>query len=146
VIQRIKDNMKDQEGSSAVEFALVLLILVVLLFGIIEFGIILYDKAVVTNASREGARFAAVYREPGDEITDSEINSVVQDFTADQLITFGAAAAAQTECDPEDCTPGTGNALTVRVRFRYDYLLLPNLPTGLTGPLWLVGETTMVKE
>jgi Flp pilus assembly protein TadG len=35
-----------------------------LLFGIIEFGIILYDKAMITNASREGARAGIVYSEP----------------------------------------------------------------------------------
>ena len=44
-----------------VEFALVAPLLFVLLFGIIESCLILYDQAFITNASREGARYAAMY-------------------------------------------------------------------------------------
>ena len=47
---------KNQDGASAVEFALVLPILVLMVFAIIEFSVALYDKAMMTNASREGAR------------------------------------------------------------------------------------------
>ena len=50
-----------EKGGSAVEFALVLPILVVILFGIIEFGFVLYDKAVITNASSEAARQGIVF-------------------------------------------------------------------------------------
>ena len=45
-----------------VELAIILPILLIVLFGLIEFGFILYDKAVITNASREGARQGIVYR------------------------------------------------------------------------------------
>ena len=54
--------IKSENGASAVEFALVMPLLFVLIFGIIEFGIFLYDKAVITNASREGARAGVVAR------------------------------------------------------------------------------------
>ena len=47
--------LKGNNGASAVEFAVVLPLLV-LPFGIIEFSLALYDKAMITNASREGAR------------------------------------------------------------------------------------------
>ena len=43
------------------EFAIVMPLLFVILFGIIEFGILLYDKAMITNASREGARAGIVF-------------------------------------------------------------------------------------
>jgi len=46
--------LKNHRGTSLVEFVIILPVLMVILFGIVEFGIILYDKAVITNASREG--------------------------------------------------------------------------------------------
>ena len=52
-----KKFFKCQRGAAAVEFAIVLPLLLVFVFGIIEFGFLLYDKAVITNASREGARY-----------------------------------------------------------------------------------------
>ncbi len=52
--------MKNQSGSAAVEFALVLPLLLLVLFGTIEFGILMYDQSVITNAAREGARWGAV--------------------------------------------------------------------------------------
>ncbi|UCH82437.1 MAG: pilus assembly protein [Nitrospiraceae bacterium] len=145
MIRKMINVHKEQQGAVAVEFALLLPILAVLLFGAVEFGAILYDKAVVTNASREGARFGAVYREPGEEITCGDINTVVQNYTTGHLITFGGGGPADPTY-PLGCDPGSGNELTVRVSYDYDYLVLPNLVTSLIGPITLVGETTMIKE
>lgn len=52
--------MRNQTGSVAVEFALVLPLLLLILFGTVEFGIMMYDQAIITNAAREGARWGAV--------------------------------------------------------------------------------------
>lgn len=141
-----KMNIKNQKGASAVEFALVLPLLIVLLFGIIEFGLILYDKAVVTNASREGARYGIVYREPGSEITCDNITNIIQTYTAGKLITFGSVNNVAISYAPGDCNPGSGNDLTVTVSYQYDYLLLPGFVAGLVGPIDLDGQTIMVKE
>ena len=53
-----------QKGASLVEFALVLPLLMLILWGIIEFGLLLYNKQVITNASREGARAGIVAANP----------------------------------------------------------------------------------
>ena len=45
-----------------VEFALVVPILLVILFGIIQFGVVYKDYVTITDASRVGARKAAVSR------------------------------------------------------------------------------------
>ncbi|MFT5034853.1 MAG: Flp pilus assembly protein TadG [Litorivivens sp.] len=45
-----------QKGSQAVEFALVLPFFILILFAVLDFGILVYNKAIITNASREGAR------------------------------------------------------------------------------------------
>lgn len=51
---------KHKKGQAMVETALVLPIIILIVFGIIEFGRILNTYIVLTNASREGARYSAV--------------------------------------------------------------------------------------
>lgn len=48
-------------GQNLVEFALVVPIFLLFLFGTLEFGWLLYVDHQVTNAAREGARWAAVH-------------------------------------------------------------------------------------
>ena len=57
-------------GQSLVEFALVLPILMIMVFGIIDFGMGLRSYISLTNATREGARFAAVGNPAGAYPTD----------------------------------------------------------------------------
>jgi len=58
--------MKNEQGQTMTEFALVLPILVVLLFGIIQFGIAFNNYVTLTDAVRAGARKAAVSRASSD--------------------------------------------------------------------------------
>ena len=138
--------LKRQKGAAAVEFAIILPILIVLLFGIVEFGLIFYNKAVITNASREGARYGIVFRASGEEMACSDITGIINAYTTDKLVTFGSATAVSIAYDPINCDPGSGNELTVSVSYNYDYSLLPGFVPGLTSPLSLTGQTIMVKE
>ena len=52
---------QSQKGSVLVEFALILPLFLTLLFGVVTFSIALYDKTVLTMATREGARAGAKY-------------------------------------------------------------------------------------
>lgn len=51
-----------RRGQSLTEFALVLPFLAVLLLAMFEFGMLLYAHVQVSNAAREGARAASLYR------------------------------------------------------------------------------------
>src|SRR5260370_11835622 len=82
-----KVSRKKQKGVAAVEFALVAPILLLIVFGIIELGIGMYDKAVVTNAAREGARAGIVLKSPKPKAAD--IQNVVTNYASSYLITFG---------------------------------------------------------
>jgi Flp pilus assembly protein TadG len=62
----------NESGQTAVEFALVLPILAVLLIAIVEFGVVFHDYVTVTDASRVGARKAAVSRFVGDSGASAE--------------------------------------------------------------------------
>jgi len=55
-------SFKNQDGQSATEFALVLPILAFLLFAVIQFGIVFNNWVQLTDATRAGARKAAVAR------------------------------------------------------------------------------------
>ena len=56
---------RTERGQSLVEFALVIPVLIILVFGIIDFGLALRAYISVTQATREGARFAAVGNDAG---------------------------------------------------------------------------------
>lgn len=66
-IRRTPGKLNNEEGATAVEFALVLPILVLLVFGIIQFGFIFFHYISITHAAREGARWAAL-EQPDTEV------------------------------------------------------------------------------
>jgi Flp pilus assembly protein TadG len=140
--------IKDQKGVSAIEFAIILPVLVVLIFGMIEFSVLLYDKAMLTNASREGARAGIVYSDP--RPSDGEIQTVVNNYCQDHLITFGAGSTVSTTVARAGSGSGgeevAGDPLTVTVTYQYDFLVLPNLITSLTGGINLNATTVMRME
>ena len=62
----------DSEGASAVEFALVLPVLIILLFGIMYGASLFNSQQTITQAAREGARFAATL--PLSEFDDDDVD------------------------------------------------------------------------
>src|SRR5512139_1440453 len=97
----MKRELKDQRGASVVEFALILPLVVVLIFSIIEFSLALYDKAIVTNASREGARAGILARwdtsqTPAiyDPLSIPEIQTTTNNYLSNYLVTFGGSGSA----------------------------------------------------
>ena len=132
-----------QAGSNLVEFALVLPLLLVLVFGIVDFGLALFDKAVITNAAREGARAGMVYREP--RMTDAEIRTVVQNYAAAHLVTFGTPSLTinpvWNDVDGNGAR-SSGDTLTVSVNYPYNYLVMSKLIPTL-GSLNLTSTSVM---
>ncbi len=63
---------RTERAQSLVEFALVLPILLIMVFGIIDFGMGIRSYISLTNATREGARFAAVGNIAGAYPTDCD--------------------------------------------------------------------------
>jgi Flp pilus assembly protein TadG len=134
--------MRHQRGATAVEFAIVFPLLILLIFGIIEFSIILYDKAMITNASREGARAGIVSQLV--RVSDSQIQSVVDNYCRLYLISFRSGAAPVTTVARTGST--FGSELSVTVTYTYSFLALPQFVTGLVGPMNLTARTVMRME
>ena len=134
--------MKHQRGATAVEFAIVFPLLILVMFGIIEFSIILYDKAMITNASREGARAGIVSQSPRVDIPT--IQGVVDNYCRLYLISFRSGAAPVTIVARTGST--FGSELSVTVTYTYSFLALPQFVTGLVGPMNLTARTVMRME
>lgn len=132
--------INNQNGAAMVEFAIVLPLLLILIFGMIEFSIMLYDKAMLTNATREGARLGILYNSP-DRITEQQITDTIDVYLQNNLISLGGASTWETTV-PGTCT-AAGAPLTVTVTYPYRFLVLPNFITSLASPLTLGATTTM---
>jgi Flp pilus assembly protein TadG len=127
-----------QKGAAMVEFALVIPLFLVLAFGIIEFSLMLYDQAVITNASREAARSAIAFRTP--KLTIAQIRAVANNYCGTHLIKFGGGGTTPTVTVTPVPAPATnpitgtaGASITVRVTYTYNFLIIGTLLDILTG-------------
>lgn len=145
ILKKIFSGFLQQKGAAAVEFAICLPLLILLIFGIIEFSVLLYDQAVITNASREGARAGIVYAHPN-RITDPEIKSVVMTYCQDNLITFGSGVLSAENVTVGRTTDLSGDPLTVTVSYSYDFLVMPSFISSLLGGIQLSANTVMRME
>jgi Flp pilus assembly protein TadG len=122
-----------QKGAAAVEFAIILPLLVTLVFGIIDMGLLLYNKQIITNASREGAR-AGIAR------STIPIENVVEDYCTGRLIPDDGTL-------PTVTVTGGGafqNDLTVTVTFVHNFMFAGII--GLSPTLTMNGQTVMKME
>ncbi|TML68026.1 MAG: hypothetical protein E6G13_11040 [Actinobacteria bacterium] len=69
-LQRLK--IKDEQGQTLTEFAIVLPLLVVLLFAIIQFGVVFNNYLTLTDAARAAARKGAVSRNSSNPTGDCQ--------------------------------------------------------------------------
>jgi len=128
--------LKEENGTAVVEFAIIAPLLFVILFGIIEFGVLLYDKAMITNAAREGARAGIVYDtnlRDEDGVIDttalsSQVQTSVNSYLGGNLISFvgtpSVTVPAPTVSEENgDGILSSGDSLTVTVNFAYQFLV-----------------------
>jgi len=142
---------KREKGAAAIEFAILLPLLILLIAGSVEFGLVMFNKQVITNASREAARAGIVIEEDGSRMEPDAVRAVATNYCQGLLVTFGDSAAALT-VDPPSSPDGTdrGDPLIVTVSYQYDFLFLKGIRDlfvdGALGDLTLVAQTTMRYE
>lgn len=132
-----------QRGAAVVEFALILPILLGLLVGGIDASLALYDKAVITNASREGARAGIVARNP--QLTDAQIRQVVNQYAQSALVSLGTNPAQPTVTIQKGSLGGDPT-LQVTVSYTFEGIGLGSLFQSLGKPWVLQASTVMVYE
>ena len=149
--------IKNKDGATAVEFALILPLFILLLFGIIEFGLVLYNKQIITNACREGARAGIIAR--ATRLSNIEIQNEVIKYGKAYLVTFGSDTldipnitilpididdSFDPTVDPpvERCT-SFGCDLKIEVTYNYNFLVLSAFGFD---PIALHSQATMRME
>jgi Flp pilus assembly protein TadG len=108
--------IRDEQGQTMTEFALVLPVLALLLFGVMQFGILFNNYITLTDAVRAGARKAAVSRQASDPKGDTEkAERAAADTLNQQKLTVTV-------------TPNTpwklGDPVTVRAEYPYEIDLI----------------------
>jgi Flp pilus assembly protein TadG len=131
--------LKREDGAAAIEFAILLPLLMLILFGTIEFGLVLYNQEVITNASREGARFGIVIGSP--RPSTGQIQGVVNTYLTNAGLNSGNATVSVAGAQG-----ASGSDLTVAVVYPYDFLVLSNFVASLSDSLNLSATTIMKLE
>jgi Flp pilus assembly protein TadG len=132
-----------ERGAAAVEFALLLPVLMALFMGSLEIGLILYDKAVLTNASREGARAGIVLRSP--KPTVAEISNVVLQKSQSSLISLLPADPPQVTV-LQSSPAAWPNTLQVSVQYTFKGYVVGAVMQALGNPWVIHASTVMVHE
>jgi Flp pilus assembly protein TadG len=134
--------LRRERGIAALEFVLMLPFLLLVLLGIIDVSMILCDKAVITNASREAARAGVVLRVP--PWNSAQIQNVALSYTRNNLVSGGTPAAATAVAQVG--TQASGSPLTVTVSYTYQGLVLGSIFSAITGPVTISAVTVMNYE
>ena len=109
-----------QQGSVAVELALMLPVIAIFVLGATDLGIIIREHQVLQNAAREGARFSA---QPANKI-DPNLTSAQRIATAqsirDRVINYLAQeniTVASTSCTESPANQWNCGAITIRQQY-----------------------------
>jgi hypothetical protein len=130
------EKSKSNRGQTIVEFAFIMVLLFIFIMGILEFSIILYDKAILTDACREGAREGVLYRVDGSfdyqNFSTQAIKDAITNHLHNRLVTFGPAFNPDDDITVFwDPAPTHGAELHVQVDFPYTYLALSRFASAV---------------
>jgi hypothetical protein len=150
-----------QRGSIAIEMALVLPLFLFFMGGIVDMGLLFWEKHVITNATREGARAAAKAMDTGTavlaQMTKSQVQQVVQDYL-DQynLKNLDGSPLVLNSSNFSYTWTNTGSGLALDVSLShipYKMMLLPDFSTFFGGTrtpgdeaYYLSAQTSMAAE
>lgn len=147
----MKRKFISQKGAASIEAAIVLsLFLIPLFMGIIDASLAVYNAQVITNASREGARYGIKVRDI--KYSETEIENVINhycfgvDGSNKRLITWGSeiSSISPDNIDVVWSNPDQAqmyeDTLTVTVTFNYSPLFL-----GILLPELTLQETTHMR-
>jgi Flp pilus assembly protein TadG len=133
-----------QRGGTAVETAFVMTICLGFMFGVIDFGRALYTYHLVSNAAREGSRYAMVRGTLCTTAGCPATASSIRDFVRTKAIGIDPSAMAVTTTWPTggNCTgqpaPGCQVVVTVAYSFGFITAFMPNLVLPMSSASTMV--------
>lgn len=136
MISKINKLTRDSKGTIAVEFAVVFPFLLLFLFGIIELGSAWYDRNLLVNASREGARLAALSSGMEDADVVSEVHTILSQsgFPGNATVISSGASG------------GPGTLVQVQISAPVSMPVLGALVPGLDSSTVVTANTVMRHE
>ena len=129
-------------GMAMVEFVIILPILLMLVFAIAEFGVLFGRWQTLSNAAREGARTAVVFRSPCNSGTvTTEVKQRVKDYASPLGIVLTDA-----EITVSGVCGSSTTSSTVSVSKPYTFTVLPKIASSVNPTIDLVGNSVMRNE
>ena len=137
--------LNNQRGAVGLEFTIIFPLLLMVTFGIVEFGALMFDKATLTDAVRQGARAAIVFDYDGTDPACSDLTTIqnkVDTVVKQRMGNFGDGNYWLINFDVEPVNPtnvsvetvnsavGTGNfeyVLAVTVGYRFHFIFIDTI-------------------
>ena len=137
------------EGGAAVEFAILGTVLILLVGGIMDFGHAWYIKQVITNASREGARYGIAFSVDATamRIPPCNLSPSIEDYVVNNYISQTSLASLNPIVNVTGAGYDTGlkgQPLQVTVSVTKSWFIMGNFISNL--PTNLVATTVMLCE
>jgi len=159
-----KQLLRQEHGGIAVEFAIILPVLMLLVFGIIDFGHAWYMRHLMSDASREGARYGSRYMTIGtNRVLPLNLNPSIQNFVLNTSVQNGNKGGwdlkgrLPADADPQVFPEGAGATWTdpsnlagkdliVRITATKTWFVLGKIIPGFGDSKTLSVTTTMTCE
>ena len=146
----LKHRLRAESGQAIVEFVLVVPLILVILFGIVEFSRAYNYWNDVNQLAADGARFAAVGRDPSNPTANPPDTTALESFIKSQADTAelrtggtGSIPNALKVCVTAPDGNGVGKRVLVTVKSSYNFLG----PVGITATgVTMTGTATMRLE
>ncbi|MBU4356173.1 MAG: pilus assembly protein [Proteobacteria bacterium] len=151
-----KRGLRAEQGAIAVEFAIILPILMLLVFGIVDFGHAWYMRHLMSDASREGARYGTRYLtdSTGHRILPKNLSPTVANYV---LTTWGLTSRLPGDASPTVVPSGpaatetnasilAGEDFIVTITATKTWFVLGSLIPGFGSSKTLNVTTTMTCE
>jgi Flp pilus assembly protein TadG len=113
-----------ERGQTLIELALLVPILLIIVTAIVDFGFAFRDYIAVTNAAREGARYAVTgctTTAQQDAIKQKVVTSSHGLLTNSDVVVDALPATASVD-NCSTSAPGTGNAIKVKASHTYHFV------------------------
>jgi Flp pilus assembly protein TadG len=125
-----------------VEMVIILPLLFMMLFAIVEFAVLFGRWQTLSNAAREGARTAVVFRSGCNAgAVAAEVRQKVKDYVAPLGMVLADGDIAVTGvCGASD------TSATVTATYTHDFKILPNFAGSVSNSIGLVGVSAMRNE
>lgn len=120
----IKYQRKKHLGAALLEFVLILPLTILMFTGIVEITVLHYNKYILLNACREGARYGINYTN-STYPSEAQISSYTSNLLSNKLLSMTTSYASPViTVSSSTRTPAPGSTLTVSATYLYsDYIL-----------------------